>query len=166
MSTEAAGQSGGINIDQVGAVSVARDMAGRDIIYNVQGVDLAVLRALEAELNDFLARFVVLHRQLEEWKDLHNVLQDLQVRFSICRSYGLELGRRDDRRGGLLGILGRNAGRDEQSERSLYELSLNWQQCKLTVDQLRRFTAGLRLLFEQGQMLGDDLSVGEHYAPP
>ncbi len=140
-----AGQSGGVNLSASEAVNVGRDVAGRDIIYNVQGVDPGVLKDLEERLNNFLAQFVVLHRQLEEWKDLHNVLQDLQVRFTTCRSYALELGRRDEDEGGVFGRLANApARRAQRVERLLYDLSLNWQQCKITLDQLRRFTTGLR----------------------
>jgi hypothetical protein len=139
---------GNVEINTPGSVAVGRDIAGRDIVYNIQtqGVDPAVLRELEDRLNQFLAQFLTLHRQLEEWKDLHNVLQDLQVRFTTCRSYGLELSRRDDKTGkGLLGALsGASTQQARQLERWLYEFSLNWQQCKITVDQLRRFTMGLR----------------------
>ncbi len=146
MDADQAGRSGGVEINTPGAVEVGRDVAGRDIVYNIQtqGVDPAVLRGLEERVNQFLAQFTTLHRQLEEWKDLHNVLQDLQVRFTTCRSYALEFGRREDK-GGLLGALsGASAQQARQMERWLYEFSLNWQQCKLTVDQLRRFTMGLR----------------------
>jgi hypothetical protein len=147
MSDKPAGPSG-VQFGSGGDVSVGRDVAGRDIVYNIQtqGVDASVLRDLEGRVNQFLAQFLALHRQLEEWKDLHNVLQDLQVRFTTCRSYALELGRRDDReQAGLLGLLGGASGqRARQVERWLYEYSLNWQQCKLTLDQLRRFTMGLK----------------------
>ena len=143
-------RSGGVEINSPGSVAVGRDVAGRDIVYNIQtqGVEPAVLRSLEDRLNQFLAQFLTLHRQLEEWKDLHNVLQDLQVRFTTCRSYALEFGRRDDKPGGgLLGALsGASAQQAKQMERWLYEFSLNWQQCKITLDQLRRFTMGLRYI--------------------
>lgn len=144
-----AGQSGGVNLNADDSVNVGRDVAGRDIIYNIhtQGADPAVLKDLEERLNNFLAQFVTLHRQLEEWKDLHNVLQDLQVRFTTCRSYALELGRRDEDEGGVLGLLVKApAKRAQRVERLVYEFSLNWQQCKLTLDQLRRFTTGLRYI--------------------
>jgi len=139
-------QSGGVAID--GPTNVGRDVAGRDINYYVQGADPAVLRDLEARLNQFLGEFVRLHRQLEEWKELHNALQDLQVHFSICRSYGLELGRWDKsaQAGGLLGQLMTSIRRPDEIERLMYALSLNWEQCKLTLGQLRRFTTGLRYI--------------------
>jgi len=149
--------SGGVNISASGTVGVGRDIAGRDIVYNIQtqGVDPEVLRDLESRLNQFLAQFLLLHRQLEEWKDLHNVLQDLQVRFTTCRSYGLEFGRRGEQSGpGWLGALsGASAQQARQMERWLYEFSLNWQQCKITHDQLRRYTMSLR-------------SIGPAYDPP
>ena len=150
MTTDSAESSSGVEINTPGSVAVGRDIAGRDIVYNIQtqGVDPAILRDLEGRLNQFLAQFLALHRQLEEWKDLHNVLQDLQVRFTTCRSYGLEFGRRDDKGSkGLLGALsGASAQQARQMERWLYEFSLNWQQCKLTHDQLRRFAVGLRYI--------------------
>ena len=142
--------SGGVNISTSGTVGVGRDIAGRDIVYNIQtqGVDPEVLRDLEDRLNQFLAQFLTLHRQLEEWKDLHNVLQDLQVRFTTCRSYGLEFGRRSEQSGpAWLGALsGASAQQARQMERWLYEFSLNWQQCKITHDQLRRYTMSLRYI--------------------
>jgi hypothetical protein len=139
-------RSGGVNLNTSGDVAVGRDVAGRDIIYNVQGVDPKALQELQDSFNEFLAQFVTLHHRLEEWKDLHNVLQDLQVRFTTCRSYALELGRREEKdSGGLLGALsGSNKQRAQQVERWLYEFSVNWQQCKITLDQLRRFTTGLK----------------------
>jgi hypothetical protein len=141
-------KSSGVTISTSDSVQVGRDVAGRDIIYNVQGADPAVLRDLEERLNQFLGEFVKLHRQLEEWKELHNVLQDLQVRFSICRSYGLELGRQSHpTEPSVFGLLTKPSTRRAQEiERLMYDLSLNWQQCKLTVDQLRRFTLGLRYI--------------------
>jgi len=52
---------------------------------------------------------------------------------------------RDDDEGGVIGLLVKApAKRAQRIERLLYEFSLNWQQCKLTLDQLRRFTMGLR----------------------
>jgi hypothetical protein len=148
LATDSADSGSGIAINTPGSVAVGRDIAGRDIVYNIQtpGVEPEALRELEDRLNQFLAQFLTLHRQLEEWKDLHNVLQDLQVRFTTCRSYGLEFSRRDDLAGkGLLGALsGASAQQARQMERWLYEFSLNWQQCKITHDQLRRFTVGLR----------------------
>jgi|GEM_PF-2250070 len=139
-------QSGGVKITTSGSAQVGRDVAGRDIIYNVHGADPAVLRDLEARLNQFLGEFVKLHRQLEEWKELHNVLQDLQVRFANCRSYGLELGRGDGpAEAGVIGLLTQSsARRAQQAERILHDLESDWRQCKLTLDQLRRFTTGLR----------------------
>ncbi len=58
--------SGGVNINTSGTVGVGRDIAGRDIVYNIQtqGVDPAVLRDLEDRLNQFLAQFLTLHRRL------------------------------------------------------------------------------------------------------
>ncbi len=146
MDADQAERSGGVEINTPGSVAVGRDVAGRDIVYNIQtqGVDPAVLRSLEERLNQFLAQFLTLHRQLEEWKDLHNVLQDLQVRFTTCRSYALEFGRRDEKAGLLGALSGASAQQARQMERWLYEFSLNWQQCKITHDQLRRFTMGLR----------------------
>src|SRR5262245_53889062 len=109
-------KSSGVTISTSDSVRVGRDVAGRDIVYNVQGADPALLRDLEERLNQFLGEFIKLHRQLEEWKELHNVLQDLQVRFSICRSYGLELGRHAEPAGpGVLGFLAKTSTRRTQA---------------------------------------------------
>lgn len=148
MANEKGNPGSGVTITTSGAANVGRDVAGRDIVYNVQGADPAVLRDLEERLNQFLGEFVKLHRQLEEWKELHNVLQDLQVRFSICRSYGLELGRHPKPAElSVFGLLANTSTRRAQAtDRLIYELSLNWQQSKLTLDQLRRLTTGLRYI--------------------
>ena len=145
MAKDQRNKSSGVTITTSGPAQVGRDVAGRDIIYNVQGADPAVLRDLEERLNQFLGEFVKLHRQLEEWKELHNVLQDLQVRFSICRSYGLELGRQAEPAGqGVLGFLAKTTTRrTQEAGRLMDDLALNWQQCKLTLNQLRRLTTGL-----------------------
>jgi len=137
-------QSGGVAITTSGSAQVGRDVAGRDIVYNVQGADPAVLRDLEERLNQFLGEFVKLHRQLEEWKELHNVLQDLQVRFANCRSYGLELGRGDESAVGVMGLFTKSTRRAEQAERLLHDLASDWRQCKLTLDRLRLLATGLR----------------------
>lgn len=139
-------QSGRVTIKTDGPANVGRDIAGRDIVYNVRGADPAVLRDLEERLNQFLGEFIKLHRQLEEWKELHNVLQDLQVRFANCRSYGLELGRGGEpAAGGVLGLLTKTSTRRaEQVERLIHDLASDWRQCKLTLDRLRLLTTGLR----------------------
>jgi hypothetical protein len=146
MANDQRDQSGGVTITTSGPAQVGRDVAGRDIIYNVQGADPAVLRDLEARLNQFLGEFVKLHRQLEEWKELHNVLQDLQVRFANCRSYGLELGRGNEPgAGNVIDLLTKNsARRAQQVERLLHDLASDWRQCKLTLDRLRLLTTDLR----------------------
>ncbi len=141
-------KSSGVTITTSGPAQVGRDVAGRDIIYNVQGADPAVLRDLEERLNQFLGEFVKLHRQLEEWKELHNVLQDLQVRFANCRSYGLELGRVNEPGvGSVMDLLtNTSARRAQQAERLLHDLASDWRQCKLTLDRLRLLTTGLRYI--------------------
>jgi hypothetical protein len=139
-------KSSGVTITTSGLAQVGRDVAGRDIIYNVQGADPTILHDLEERLNQFLGEFVKLHRQLEEWKELHNILQDLQVRFSICRSYGLELGRGNEPGAiSVIDLLTKNsARRAEQVERLMHDLASNWRQCKLTLDRLRLLTISLR----------------------
>ncbi|MBP7690925.1 MAG: hypothetical protein KA764_03365 [Anaerolineales bacterium] len=124
-------------------VTVGRDVAGRDIIYNVQGVDPAVLRELERQLNEFLAASTVLQHKLEEWKELHNTLHDLYIRFGTCRDAVSELGQPEA--GGLGGLLGGQARR-ARLEKLLFGVQTNWNQCKITLADLRRLTSALKLI--------------------
>lgn len=140
MSDEEAGRA---QVTGGGDVTVGRDVAGRDIIYNVQGVDPAVLRELERQLNEFLAASSLLQRKLEEWKELHNSLHDLYIRFGTCRDAVSELGQPEE--GGLGGLLGGGARRQRQ-EKLLFGVGTNWGQCKITLADLRRLTSGLKLI--------------------
>jgi len=136
-----AGQSGGVNLNADDAVNVGRDVAGRDIIYNVQGVDPTVLKALEAQINQFLADSARLQQQLDEWKDLHNDLHDLYIRFGTVRSAVPELSEKEE--GGLSALFGNAGARRDRLDRLLFGVSTNWQQCKTTLDKLRLLTSGL-----------------------
>lgn len=124
-------------------VAVGRDVAGRDIVYNVQGVDPAVLQQLEKQLNEFLAASAVLQRKLEEWKELHNALHDLFIRFGTCRDDASELGQADA--GGLSGLLNASARRS-RLEKLFFAVQTNWSQCKITLNDLRRLTTSLQLI--------------------
>jgi hypothetical protein len=153
-------QSGGVNLTG----NIGRDAAGRDIVYNIQGVDPAVLKNLEERLNEFLGRFVILRLRLEEWKELHNILQDLQIQFAICRGYTLELGRRDSpEEPSVFRFLSKPSARQtEMINKYLYEFSINWQPCKRTLDKLRWITLDLRQIvndFPAGNPSRPDLSL-------
>jgi hypothetical protein len=137
---------GGSNVQLGGGggdVAVGRDVAGRDIIYNVQGVDPAVLRELERQLNDFLSASLILQHRLEEWKELHNSLHDLYIRFGTCRDAVSALSEPEE--GGLGGLLGGNARRT-RLEKLLFAVQTNWSQVKITFTELRRITSGLKLV--------------------
>jgi len=140
--TDPAPGAGGANLSGQ-EVTVGRDVAGRDIIYNVQGVDPAVLRQLEQQLNEFLAASTLLQRKLEEWKELHNVLHDLFIRFGTCRDAVPELSQADE--GGLSGLFGGNTRRS-RLEKQFFAVQTNWGQCKITLNELRRITAALKLV--------------------
>jgi hypothetical protein len=151
MSDDQTSQSGGVNLSDLGSANIAGSLIGRDnVTINFEGVDASILRAIEDRLNQFLASFLTLRQRLYEWKELHNLLQDLQIQFVSCRGYALELDRRD-RPGGrsVLGLFAPARGRpDESLAKSLYEFSVNWQACKRALDKLRRTIGDLRYIVD------------------
>jgi hypothetical protein len=163
MSDDQASQSGGVGFRNVGSANVGGSVVGRDykpITVNVEGVDPSVLRAIEDRLNQFLDSFLALRQHLYEWKELHNLLQDLQIQFAACRGYAIELGHRErpaDRP--LARLFGPARPKlDEVTAKSLYEFSINWQACKRALDKLRRSILDLKYI-------GDDLPAGSPNRP-
>ncbi len=78
------------------------------------------------QIEAYLTEFNLLHEQLEEWKEVHNLLQDLQNNFAPCRSYIFVLGRLTA--GGEVG--------QPQKERTLYEVEVEWRPCKRALRRL------------------------------
>ncbi|MBN1179297.1 MAG: hypothetical protein JXD18_08805 [Anaerolineae bacterium] len=85
------------------------------------------------QIEAYLNAFNLLHRQLEEWKEVHNLLQDLQNSFAPCRSYVFTLGR-----------AGGPQADPHQRERALYEVEVEWRPCKRTLQKLQQQAASLQ----------------------
>jgi hypothetical protein len=81
------------------------------------------------QIDAYVNEFNSLHTQLAEWKDIHNLLQDMQSVFAPCRSYIFVLGR--------LGPLA------DQRERALYEVEVEWRPCRRSLRKLQQFTLGI-----------------------
>src|SRR5574337_240045 len=146
MDDQQAGQSGGVNLKDAGPVTVQGSMVGRDSIsINVQGIDPAVLKKAEARLDEFMDRLVELRHRLQEWKSLHNSLQELQHRFTVCHGLALALSSDEPSPGvGVLSFLTNTpASQARKAEKRLYEFSANWESCKRDLDNLRRATQAL-----------------------
>lgn len=140
MDDEQAGQSGGVNVTaQHGAVKMDH-VAGRDnITLNIQGVSEEALRNAEAQLDSFTSQLLSLRLRLQEWKGLHNTIQELQHRFTVCRGAALALG--DNKplpSAGLLGLFARSlATHTRNRDVRLYYFSSDWESCKRSLSNLR-----------------------------
>lgn len=88
-------------------------------------------RRIEAYLDAFLR----LHEELKEWKELHNLLQDLQIDFTPCRGHIAEIGRL------------RGAARRER-ERILYEIEVEWRPCRRTLGRLKDLATNIQAIDE------------------
>jgi hypothetical protein len=101
---------------------------------SVRDAFVEFIQQVEAYLN----RFNLLQEQLEEWKEVHNLLQDLQIDFAPCRSYIFILGR--------LASSAPSAQREQ--ERTLYEVEVEWRPCKRTLGKLERLAASIQVIGE------------------
>jgi hypothetical protein len=115
-----------------------------DVIYSPQRVrelQDAILARSESGVRDdfieftqqidaYLDAFNLLHLQLEEWKEVHNLLQDLQTTFAPCRSYIFTLGRLRSR-----------GSTEQQRERALYEVEVEWRPCRRLLHRLRHLAS-------------------------
>ena len=115
----------------------------------VQELQDSILRASRPDVRDafieftrqieaYLNQFNLLQERLEEWKEVHNLLQDLQIDFAPCRSHIFTLGR--------LGDSTRFTQR--QQERILYEVEVEWRPCKRTLRKLQELAASIQVIGE------------------
>jgi hypothetical protein len=79
---------------------------------------------LTYQVEAYLNEFDVLHAQLEEWKEVHSLVQDLQNHFAPARSYiyafgGQELSRRE-------------------VERLLYQIEVEWRPSRRVLGRLEK----------------------------
>jgi hypothetical protein len=90
------------------------------------------------QVDAYLNEFNLLHEQLEEWKEVHNVLQDLQNGFAHCRSYIFEFDR----------LAGSARSIQRQQERILYEVEVEWRPCKRCLQKLEQLARNIQVIGE------------------
>ncbi len=90
------------------------------------------------QIEAYLNEFNLLHEQLEEWKEVHHLLQDLQNNFAPCRSYIFTLGR----------LIGSARSAQRQRERILYEVEVEWRPCKRTLYKLQELAVSIQAIGE------------------
>ena len=89
------------------------------------------------QVDAYLNQFNLLHEQMEEWKEVHNLLQDMQNYFAPCRSYIYAFGR-----------LRHSPTRQRDEERLLYEIEVEWRPCKRVLRRLEEFATGILAIGE------------------
>jgi hypothetical protein len=95
---------------------------------------------LTHQVEAYLNQFDVLHAQLEEWKEVHSLMQDLQNHFAPVRSYIYVSG-------------GQSSGQtmpQKEQERVLYEVEANWRPSRRVRRQLE-------------ELAKDIVAIGEPY---
>jgi hypothetical protein len=88
------------------------------------------------QIEVYLYKFNLLHEQLEEWKEVHNLLQDLQFSFTSCRSYLFVLSR----------LAGSTRSAHAQRERALYEVEIEWRSCKRCLHRLQQLARSIQVI--------------------
>lgn len=101
----------------------------------IQSAFVEFTQQVEAYINEF----DLLHAQMEEWKEVHNLLQDLQNHFAPCRSYIYSFGR-----------LRQAANGEQEQNKLLYQIEVEWRPCK-------------RILRRLEELAGRILVIGEAY---
>ena len=85
-----------------------------------------------AQIDAYLNKFNLLHRQLKEWKDVHNLLQDLQNEFSYCRSFIFTIDK-------------------IEPEKALFQIEVEWRPCKRTLRKLEELATSIQAIGEPYQ---------------
>ncbi len=85
------------------------------------------------QIDAYLNRFNLLHAQLQEWKEVHNLLQDIQTSFAPCRSYIFTLSR----------LNAQPEPAPSGLERTLYEVEVEWRPCRRMLNRLEQTAAGI-----------------------
>lgn len=98
------------------------------------------------QVDAYLNQFNLLHEQMEEWKEVHNLLQDMQNYFAPCRSYIYAFGRLRD-----------SPTRQRDEERMLYEIEVEWRPCKRVLRRLEEFAA---IILAIGEAYDGDTGLG------
>jgi hypothetical protein len=130
--------------------TVRRERPELDTTYShqrVQELQKYILAALQADIRKafvefnqqieaYLNKFNLLHEQLEEWKEVHNLLQDLQFNFGPCRGHIYALG----------GLQGSAHSSQSQQERIFYRVEGDWRPCKRTLYKLQELAASVHTI--------------------
>jgi hypothetical protein len=86
------------------------------------------------QIEGYLNEFNLLQGHLEEWDQVRNLLQDLQISFAPCRNYTLTLSK----------LAGATAER--QQERILYEVEVEWLPCKPILRKLQELASSVQMI--------------------
>ncbi len=83
----------------------------------------------------YVDEFNLLHEKMQEWKEVHNYLQDLQNHFAPCRGYiytfsKLDLGDDDS----------------QEKDRFLYSIEVEWRPCKRVLRRLEQFATQILVI--------------------
>ena len=132
--------------------AVRRERPDLDTIYSpkrVQQLQASIMAQSDAAVRDafteftqqidaYLNRFNLLHAQLQEWKEVHNLLQDIQTSFAPCRSYVYTLGR----------LNARPDSAPAELERTLYEVEVEWRPCRRMLRRLEHIAVNVETIGE------------------
>ena len=100
------------------------------------------------QVEAYLNEFNLLHRHLEEWKDVHHILQELQNGFAPCRSYIFEISR----------LKGSTRSVQRQQQRILYEVEVEWRPCRRCLQKLEQLARNI-------ETIGDPYSSASNCGP-
>lgn len=87
-----------------------------------------------AQVQSYLDELHALHDQLDEWKEVHNLLQDLQNEFARCRGFVFILDNLEQ------------TPDNRQRDKWLYEIEVEWRPCQRTLRNLQHLATGLRMI--------------------
>ena len=147
--------------DLVNAVRQERPSFGTSYSYErVQELQASILASAKSDVRDsfvefmqqieaYLNEFNLLHKQLQEWKEVHNILQDIQTTFAPCRSYIFAFSR----------LEGTGRAVQKQREKMLYEVEVEWRPCKRSLIKLQELAANVHFIsspYQPGAVSGPD----------
>jgi hypothetical protein len=84
---------------------------------------------LTHQVEAYLNKFDILHAQLEEWKEVHSLLQDLQNHFAPARGY--------------IYALGRQTLSPKEQEQMLYQVEVEWRPARRVLRRLEELAKSI-----------------------
>jgi hypothetical protein len=108
------------------------------LLQSLQPALLPTFQEFTGQVDAYLIQFTQLNHELEEWKKLHHLLQDLQSSFAHCRSYAYSLSR----------VEGSARARQRQQERLIYEAEVNWRPCKRILNKIKQLATSVQWISE------------------